>query len=255
MEHFSSDVVAIEEIGNSFFRIDLSTPWSNIPQSGRFVTVQGADNSILKRPFSIAGFSDGICSIMVKVIGNSTDHLSNLKPGDKLNVLGPLGSGFPESDSQDIIYVGGGCGLPPLLYNAAVQPSEKRKYVFSGFRSSSDVLLKKEFESYGVEVSVVTEDGSEGEQGMVTDILKKFLDNTKEKHIIYASGPMMMLKEVDSIIQNRSLEGYLCLESYMACGFGACNGCVYTFKGEDGTTEYKKVCVDGPVFKSGEVVW
>jgi dihydroorotate dehydrogenase electron transfer subunit len=127
--------------------------------------------------------------------------------------------------------------------------------VFAGFRKAQDVILADALAAAGARVVIVTEDGSQGERGLVTDILKKNLDCGKAPGIIFASGPMGMLRVVAEITGTRGLPAYLCIERYMACGFGACNGCVQKVREADGSPRYARACTEGPVFAADRLIW
>ncbi len=251
-----SEITANTQVGKNQYRVDFTVDWEASPISGQFVTLQCGNGNLLKRPFSIGWFTAGVCSVIYKVVGDATRALSFLKPGDSIKVLGPLGNGFPV-DCGDLIplYIGGGCGMPPLLFDSFLRMQTEGKVVFAGFRTGAETVLKDEFADTDTEYRIVTEDGSEGEKGLVTDILKKYLDSAKSRHIIYSSGPMPMLEKVAEIAENKGVKCYLCLESYMGCGFGVCNGCVHPIRNSDGSVSYKKVCTDGPVFDSQNVIW
>lgn len=258
MERFSAEVVSNTRIAEDHFKIEFTVPWQDIPDAGQFVNITCGKGSFLNRPFSIAECSGTTAVIIVKVVGRSSQYLSTLAQGNVVAMLGPLGRGFPTFTESRIVYLGGGCGIPPLLFHASLMPGERNNHnsiIFAGFRNGSEVILEKEFEAYGVDFRVATEDGSRGEQGLVTDILKKYLDSYTGKCIIFACGPVPMLKVASEISKIKSIKCYLCLESYMACGFGVCNGCVQAVRKKDEQTEYVKVCTHGPVFNSENIIW
>jgi dihydroorotate dehydrogenase electron transfer subunit len=256
MEQCISEILGRTELGGSYVKLDFSVPWKNLPVPGQFVSLGCGDDILLKRPFSIAGFEAGGASVIFKVVGKGTDFLSQRSPGDRITVLGPLGNGFPAEREHEVIYAGGGCGLPPLLYDISLRRGGKGgPLVFAGFRTASDIALTGELEAEGAEVRVVTEDGSEGETGLVTGILEKYLESLENNCIIFSSGPMAMQKAVASLCISRGIEGFLCLERYMACGIGACQSCVQPVRHGKGDVEYARVCVEGPVFRVRQIVW
>ena len=171
-----------------------------------------------------------------------------MKAGEYIELLGPLGSGYKLDDQiDDHIIVGGGLGIPPLL--ELVKNLKGKKTVYLGFRSDS--YLIEDFEKLGIQVLIATDDGSEGMKGTVVDLLKQ--DMAKGK-MIYACGPKPMLKAVSQWAEINDIRAQLSLEERMGCGIGTCVGCVVRIKNED-SWDYKKVCTDGPVFWSEEVVW
>jgi dihydroorotate dehydrogenase electron transfer subunit len=190
------------------------------------------------------------------VVGKGTRMLSNLHHGDLLDLLAPLGRGFQGGpQGEEKILVGGGVGLAPLYYLAKelVQEGERVR-LFAGGRNRDDILCITEFERLGVETYVATDDGTLGERGLVTEVLEKHLGPTGMR--IFACGPMPMLNAVSRLAQSRGVPCQVSLEAYMACGVGACLGCV--MKGAnhtDETPDYRCVCKDGPVFDSFELKW
>ncbi|MEC3886160.1 dihydroorotate dehydrogenase electron transfer subunit [Halobacillus sp. HZG1] len=220
-----------------------------IADPGQFVHVR-IDGFYLRRPISIADFNleNRTVTLIYKVMGDGTKALTRSQVGDRLDVLGPGGQGFPTTSiySDHALIIGGGIGVPPL-YSTAKNLKENGVAVTSilGFRSREDAFLLDEFRALG-EVHVTTEDGSLGKSGRVTDALS----DVREDYQLYLScGPTVMLKAVAD--QHPDTPGYLSMEERMGCGIGACFACVVESNDEKG---YKRICCDGPVFKSGEVV-
>lgn len=255
MEQCISEITEITDIGKSYTKLCFSVPWQSPPASGQFVSLSCGDRTLLKRPLSIGGYREGVVSVIFKIIGRGTQFLSEHKRGDKLAVLGPLGRGFPAEREHEVIYTGGGCGIPPLVYDISLYAKGKGAKVFAGFKTASETPLAEEFRRHGADVHIATEDGSAGEQGVATDILKNYLESLDHKCIIFASGPMVMQKKVADLCRSFGTEGYLCLERYMACGFGVCHSCVQPVLTDEGRTEYARVCTEGPVFSTDTVVW
>jgi len=256
MEQFVTEVSGVTKLAGSFVKLEFAVPWKEAPVSGQFVSLGCGSDRILKRPFSIADWCTGTASVIFKTVGKGTEFLSSLKTGHSLTVLGPLGNGFPEKRGSEVIYAGGGCGLPPLLYDIARNRKKgSTPRIFAGFRTASEAALKEEFEACGAEVIIATDDGSSGEKGLVTDILKKYLESLQSECIIFSSGPMAMQKAVADLCKSFNVQGYLCLERYMACGFGVCQSCVQPVNAGKGGIEYVRVCTEGPVFTSSQIVW
>lgn len=218
--------------------------------SGSFINIKlNDDRFILRRPISIyeADEEKKEIKVIYKILGEGTRILSSYKEGDFISVLGPLGSGFPiQDDSKNILLVGGGVGVPPL-YELAKRLFKKGKKITTvlGFKNKESVFLEDEFKKLG-KVILCTDDGSYGFKGLVTEAIEK---NNVEFDTLYACGPHMMLKALDYKYKE-SKKGYLSFEERMACGIGACYGCMCNTK--DGL---KRVCKDGPVFKLGEVIY
>jgi dihydroorotate dehydrogenase electron transfer subunit len=218
---------------------------------GQFVEVY-PDNGVnlLSRPISICEINKltGMLRLVFQVVGKGTELFSKLEKGDKIRVLGSCGNGYDIKKGRNL-FVGGGIGVPPLL--EAVKQSEGEKIVILGFRSGS--YLVKDFERYGAKVYVATDDGSVGFHGNVVDLLREY-KITGDR--IYSCGPKIMLKFLSYYADENNIPCQVSMEERMACGIGACVGCVIPIKtgvGEEWT--YKKVCKDGPVFDSREVVW
>ena len=230
-------------IAADVYRMVLKTPIAKEASCGQFVQVQ-VPGFFLRRPISICEIKDMETLVLVyKVVGEGTKVMSTMEAGDKVNIFGPLGKGFPVMD-RDVLLVGGGVGVPPLLETA-------KRYIAAGhsvtavlgFNDESSIMLEDEFRQLGCEVYTATMDGSCGTKGTVIDAIR---ENGIKETFVLSCGPVPMLKAVD---QNYS-EGYISLESRMACGFGACMGCVV----KDRQGEALRVCRDGPVFEIGKVV-
>ncbi|MGR9050230.1 dihydroorotate dehydrogenase electron transfer subunit [Halobacillus faecis] len=221
----------------------------DIEDPGQFVHVK-IDGFYLRRPISIADYNpvNDTMTLIYKVMGDGTKALTRCPVGERLDVLGPGGQGFPAAriHCDHALIIGGGIGVPPL-YSAANKLKENGVSVTSilGFRLKEDAFLLDEFKALG-EVHVTTEDGSLGRSGRVTDALPDVKDNYQ--HYL-SCGPTVMLKAVADHLSDK--EGYLSMEERMGCGIGACFACVVESNDEKG---YKRICCDGPVFKAGEVV-
>ena len=221
---------------------------------GQFVHVKVADgfDPLLRRPISIAAIDkeSGTFTIIYRKQGKGTSLLAEKRAGEEVDVLGPLGNGFPVNEARSgstAVLVGGGVGVPPM-FELAKQLAQNGVSVISiiGFQSASAVFYEKELAKYG-EVYVTTVDGTYGKKGFVTDILAEI-----HGEIIFACGPTPMLRAIES--GQYAPEVYLSLEERMGCGIGACFACVCHTKEDPTGFSYKKVCSDGPVFAAGEVV-
>jgi dihydroorotate dehydrogenase electron transfer subunit len=231
---------------------------------GQFIMVRtGTDATpLLRRPFSLLGLireSDRVTGveILYKVVGKGTERLSRCRIGDRLSVIGPLGNAFlvPENCHQ-LILVAGGVGVPPIRFLAQSmlerEGSLDRCVVFVGGRTKDDLVCITEFDLPGFLLDVSTDDGSQGNQGMVTRSLAKALD-AGPADMICACGPPGMLKAVSAIAIKRAIPCQVSIEAMMACGMGACLGCAV--KVQDDDTRYRHVCVDGPVFDAHRLAW
>lgn len=200
--------------------------------------------------------------ILYKVVGKGTEIMSEMKEYDDIDLLGPVGNGYRiDTNIRTAVLVGGGIGVAPLLSLAERIISQcsklKSLILLLGGKGRADVLCVEEFERLGVEVRVATEDGSLGHRGLVVDLLLDYLESGDyspgSSTNCFACGPDSMLKEVSKIIAEKGISCQISMESRMACAVGACLGCVVRTKA-DGDV-YKKVCKDGPVFDSNEIIW
>ncbi|MGN1317976.1 MAG: dihydroorotate dehydrogenase electron transfer subunit [Lachnospirales bacterium] len=216
---------------------------------GQFVEVY-PDNGVnlLARPISICEIDKvvGSLRLVFQVVGKGTELFSHLTKGDRLRILGPCGNGYDIKKGKALL-VGGGIGVPPLL--EACKNIEGEKIVVLGFRSGC--FLAEEFEKYNAKVYIATDDGSVGFKGNVVDLLKS---EDLSADVIYSCGPKIMLKFLSAWAEEKKIECQVSMEERMACGIGACVGCVVKIKEGDSWT-HKKVCKDGPVFNSKEVIW
>ena len=205
--------------------------------------------------------------IVFKVTGCGTSQMANRIPGQSLHLFGPLGKGFPALPvNRKVILASGGVGLPPLYFMAkkSIQngsPIANLTFIAGG-KSADDILERTGLLELGIEASICTDDGSLGFKGNVVDLLARHLTENPEC-TVYACGPAPMLRGVDSLLVSRGIPGFLSLETLMPCGYGICSGCAVKVNppAELGPTDdnrnyhLKRVCIDGPVFDAGEVIW
>ena len=229
----------------------LTVQWqdrSREPHAGQFYMLRAwaADATpILSRPISVDDFDNqtGALTFLYQVKGEGTHKLAALKKDDTLTVTGPCGNGFDTAPAgARPLLVGGGVGASPLYGLAQQLVAEGRSpLAVLGFRTAAEVLLADAFEALGIPVTVVTEDGTMGARGFVTEALPE------GGTYVYACGPMPMLQALCSATP---LDGQLSLEARMGCGFGVCMGCTC-----ETTHGSKRVCKDGPVFTKEEILW
>lgn len=223
---------------------------------GQFVTIRCGESSspLLRRPFCFHRINSSGFEILYEVLGKGTRVLSNIKPGDKINILGPLGNGFAvPQNGKDVIIIAGGIGVAPLvaLFDLLARNKRTNIYVIVGARSKGDLLCREDFKISRVKTFFATDDGSYGVKGFATDLLDKLLvEIGVSLPTIFACGPEAMLKKVAHISRKRGLDCYASLEENIACGVGACLGCAIRTK-----SGYKLVCKDGPVFNLNEIIW
>lgn len=243
-------VIRQEEIANGIYSMWIKTDEiAKNAKAGQFVDIYSRDGSrILPRPISICELdkTDGSIRIVYRVAGKGTEEFSGLVAGRHIEIMGPLGNGFP-TKSKSAFLIGGGIGIPPMLELAKTLDCEKQMIL--GYRD--ELFLTEEFEPYG-EVYVATEDGSAGVKGTVLDAIKV---NKLNADIIYACGPKAMLKALKEYAKEQNMECWISLEERMACGIGACLACVCKTKHRDDHTNVhnKRICKEGPVFLAEEV--
>ncbi len=220
---------------------------------GQFVQVLVKDSpsTFLRRPFSIheADPENNTFNLLIQIKGEGTRHLAALREGDLLNVMFPLGNAFTLPSKPGVLLVGGGCGVAPLLFLSQYLNKQGIKpTILVGFRSKDDIFEKEEYNKFG-ELKIITDDGSEGEKGLITDhsmFQKERLNFGK----IYCCGPDPMMKSISRIAAMHDIECEVSLENTMACGFGVCLCCVTpTHEGN------QRVCVEGPVFNAKHLKW
>lgn len=219
---------------------------------GQFISVYTKDaGKLLPRPISLCQVDKekGQLRIVYRVVGAGTSQFSGYQAGDDIEIMGPLGNGFPleRAVGKKVFLIGGGIGIPPMLELARQLDCEKQAVL--GYR---DVLfLNDEFEKFS-DVYVATEDGSAGTKGNVLDAIR---ENGLKADVIFACGPTPMLRALKAYAEEHEIECWLSLEEKMACGIGACLACVCQSKevDEHSHVHNKRICKDGPVFLAQEV--
>jgi dihydroorotate dehydrogenase electron transfer subunit len=242
-----SYIISQKEIAENIYEIKVSAQLvKEITEPGQFVHLR-IPGTLLRRPISISSYDKRASELTMiyRKAGAGTSGLAKLEAGMQLDILGPLGHGFPVDEvlaGDTALLVGGGIGVPPL-YELSCQLKDKGVKVVHvlGFQTESAVFYEKEFFQNG-ETFVTTVDGSYGIRGFVTDVIKELYFDC-----IYSCGPTPMLRAIEQGYRDKKV--FLSLEERMGCGVGACFACVC----HSGET-YKKVCSDGPVFRAGEVV-
>ncbi len=222
---------------------------------GQFINIRVSDavEPLLRRPLSIHNVQGSKVKIIYKIIGQGTQMLSAKQPGEFLDIIGPLGNGFAyqnlvQSKKAKSVLIAGGMGVAPLVFLAEKLKSSQ-PLVLIGAKTKNEILCLQEFKRLNCKLALATEDGSLGFKGRVTDLLKTILEKTYPE-VIFSCGPQAMLKAVASLALKNGIDTQLSLEEHMACGLGACLGCVVLTK-----NGYKTVCKDGPVFAGGELIW
>jgi dihydroorotate dehydrogenase electron transfer subunit len=250
-------IVANEPEGDHYYRMVLRAPEiSPLVQPGQFahLRVLPMKEALLRRPFSIFQTAGETISILYKAVGRGTSRLSQMRTGQEVNVIAPLGHGFtlPAPGDAVPLLVAGGYGMAAMYLLAERSP--QKGIVFVGGRRRADILCEAEFRSLGWEVRVATEDGSHGAKGLVTEPLLNELRRGTSNRKLYACGPTPMLKAVGRIAEEFKLPAELSMDEHMCCGVGVCLACVLPVRTAQGW-EYQRACTEGPVFDAGRVLW
>ncbi len=304
--YFKAAVTGNSPVNRFFKLLSIYFPGEIItPEPGQFYMLQTGHtyDPLLKRPFSVFSHecsnakdsnessvtsnelktkdkdlslsSESSLQFLYRVRGKGTLGLAQMKAGDSIQVIGPMGNGYPAPEG-DFIAVAGGIGIASLL--PFLEKHRNRAYLFYGAQSREELVMLEKAGNAARETFITTDDGSEGRKGLITDVVKEFLNNSekgsdklsvisdklKDKDSsldsslithhsslpLYACGPAPMLKALAEVVKGRGVKCYASLEEHMACGVGACLGCVVkTHSGQ------KRVCKEGPVFDIGEIAW
>ena len=287
-EKFEEIAVVVDQnaLGSGIYDLTLKTKnIAKAAKAGQFVSVHSNDRSkLLPRPISLCGIDrdEDTIRLVYRVTGENTgtEEFSKLVMGDRIRILGPLGNGFTVEPGKKAFLIGGGIGVPPMLQLAkdinsgvvqttgAVDTNTQEKgqteekqinghgkkicdmNIIMGYRDENTFLLdefKEQADSF-----VATEDGSVGTKGNVIDAIK---ENGLEADVVYACGPMPMLRALKAYAMEHDMECYVSMEERMACGIGACLACVCKTKDKDAHSNVnnKRICKEGPVFNAKEV--
>lgn len=269
-------IVAHNQLAKGTFRLRLACPdiaRQAIPGQFFMIREPGRIDPLLGRPFALydtylddQGTPAGI-DVVYLVVGKMTSLMSTWRVGDQAELWGPLGNGFPLPPAGRLLLVAGGIGQTPFLaiarealggrkYGQPVrQPTVQPEQVTLcyGVRSEEYLAGLADFSSVGLEVRIATDNGTRGHKGFVTDLLRDELDRPQPDTTVYCCGPEPMMHAVARLCAERHVTCYLSLESPMACGFGACFSCVTKVRQPDGTWDYRRVCVEGPIFKADDL--
>lgn len=242
-------IYAVQRLNPYAYSMTLDIgPMAREALPGQFVHVKCGHSRMLRRPISICDVDGDFMRLVFEVRGEGTEWLSHRQVGDKLDVLGPLGNGFDLSGDK-LLLVGGGIGLPPMLYCAKASRGEA--HVVAGFRSKDRAMLAEDFTNAAKTFTVASDDGTIGTHGFVDALVRQALEKEKGFTSILACGPKPMLRSVIKVADEFGVHCQVSMEERMACGVGACLGCAVQMA--EGSM--KHVCKDGPVFNAEEVDW
>jgi dihydroorotate dehydrogenase electron transfer subunit len=243
---------------------------------GQFAMLKlpGCDDPLLGRPLALydtvldeSGEPVGI-DVVYLVVGKMTRLLAELRPGVELDLWGPLGNGFSPTPAEHLVMVAGGIGNTPFLALARqyaglrryglpereVPPAKKITFCY-GVRSKDYLAGLDDFERIGLDLKIGTDDGTAGHHGFVTDLLEATIRESEQAVRVVCCGPEPMLEAVSKIAARHNLPCEVSLETPMACGVGICFSCVARVKQPDGGWDYKRTCVEGPVFDAAKLAW
>lgn len=257
-------VLSQREIAPQIFDMWIETELAKQAKPGQFICVYPKDRStLLPRPISICEVNEEKTALRIvyRIAGQGTAEFSKYEAKESISILGTLGNGFPveEAAGKKVFLMGGGIGIPPMLQLAkAIRKQNESQDGFAkedikavvGYRDNRN-FLKEDLEKYS-QVYIASEDGSVGTKG---NVMNAIAENALEADMIFACGPMPMLRAIKAYAEEKKIPAYISLEEHMACGVGACLGCVVKTKEVDHHSHVHnaRICTDGPVFEAGEV--
>ncbi len=224
---------------------------------GQFIHLQvpKMGDRILRRPFSVyKADADGV-TVLYKPVGHGTATMGALVKGHTVDIIGPLGNGYPDARPKTLpVLIAGGYGTAALYLKAC--ELKRRGVAFFGGRTAEDILFVEEFEALGWDVRLATNDGSLGVKGLVTNAFDRWMQTQNATDLeLFVCGPTPMLRAMGDRAIEHGFTAWLSLDKNMACGVGACLTCVIKRKTGDGCWRWARSCKDGPVFESREVLW
>ena len=262
-------VCSTKEVAQAMYVTRLETADATRARPGQFVQLRVAQDISpwLRIPLSVCAVDarSATVDVLYEDVGPKTHLLSQLPVGSCVSCMGPLGNAFPEPGTSAAILVGGGIGLPPLMFHGQrilEGDSTAPVYLLAGARTASKHLPDSLLESSASTIAQATADGTLGHHGLVTDLLLEKLDGVEDA-VVYTCGPHSMMAAVAAVCRDRHVTCHASLEEYMACGFGVCVGCVVELEQSAGALaggsspyyRYSRICVDGPVYDAADIKW
>ncbi len=269
IDNLQGEIVSNKKYSEKLYKIEIFSPFiCKNASAGQFVNIKCTDylntDPLLRRPFSIYEIDKkfNVFSILFLVKGKGTHYLSNKKKGDIIDFIGPLGKAFTPSyfnladtTKNEYVLIGGGIGIAPLYFFAKeLIENGKKVYFIAGFKDQTFFYWQRDIDKILKDYYLFTENGSFGQKGIPTDFIEKNLNYYLNK-VIIACGPKKMLSKLQDIFKDLNVDAYVVIEEMIACGIGACLGCVVKIKTKNNDYEYKRVCSDGPIFKLKEVLF
>ncbi|MFO0946760.1 MAG: dihydroorotate dehydrogenase electron transfer subunit [Planctomycetota bacterium] len=274
-----AEVVENRRIAKDTFRLRIHSPQvAETILPGQFIMVRptGRTDPLLARPYALyavtgdGGVSASCVDIVYLVLGNGTRTLATLRQGDAVDLWGPMGNTFPVDvpalSNGHLLIVAGGIGQTPFVavleellgqrsFGRSRQVIRPRKLTVTyGVRTAEYLAGVEDFQSTGAIVRIATDDGSAGHRGFVTDLVQEELDSDDPPTILFGCGPEPMLERLAKMAWDRSVPAWVSLETKMACGYGVCFSCVCPVRDDSGW-DYRRVCLEGPVFPSSQIAW
>ncbi|TES90996.1 MAG: dihydroorotate dehydrogenase electron transfer subunit [Candidatus Cloacimonadota bacterium] len=255
IKDYPAIVISNKHIDDNIFLIELLLPgFDGKAEPGQFIMIKIDEtyDPFLRRPYSIFECKKEKVKILIKTVGKGSKMIAEKKRKEEMDILGPLGNGFPVDKNNYPILVAGGMGIAPLWFLGRRLTKLRNKFSIIFGEKTTTPLAEEIKKTFGAKVFFVTDDGSRGIKLTASAALPLILDKSPyRKFSIYACGPKGMLKDVINFGSGRNIPVYVSLEEKMACGIGVCLGCSVKRRGTDG---FLTVCRDGPVFKGEEVM-
>lgn len=245
-KNLTGTIEKIKQVNKSVYSVEFFSPDLKNIQPGEYISIL-CEGLTLRRPFSVAGFENGKVTVLIKLRGEGTNYITNLKEGDNIEFSAPLGNTFKVEDKRTLL-IGAGIGVAPLFYlRKKLNEAGAQTYFAAGFLGVNDVINSSLIEF------ISTDDGSNGNKGSICDYLEQLIAEFKPEKIV-SCAPHPVLKYVAQTAQKHGIDCEVAMEKVMACGIGVCRGCVIQVK-KEGKIQNATVCKDGPVFYGEEVVW
>lgn len=240
-----AEIIGNKPLTEEVYLISLKTPYTIKSKPGQFFIIRTNQrlDPLLGRPFSAFDIEENTIKFLYRIKGKGTVILSKLKKGDKITISGPFGKWYPFPEN-DFVVIAGGIGIASVFY--LIKSFPQKAILFYGAKEKKEIFFSKELKKLTKQLYIATECGSLDYKGLVTEVFKEKGINLKLP--IYSCGPMPMLKELKKILKDIKTPCYVAVEERMACGVGACLGCVMETK-----EGLKRVCTEGPVFEIGEL--